>query len=131
MEIWLLLIALAAALMFGIDFLLRRKRWKKNTREEKQSLLVSLACLPAYVFLSVLGMLLGIAAPTAETVYGGLLFDMAVMTGRFIWVVSIAAFVLGLVLRKRGNPRGSKLAQLAAMGYIALFGILCVASGLL
>jgi len=131
MEIWLLMFIVVILLLFGVDFLLRRKKWRENTKQEKQSLLIGAACVPAYELLSVLGIFLSIAAPTAETELGGWLFDAAVMTGRFIWIVSLAAVILGLFLRKRGNPQASKLAQLAAMGYIAVFGMLCLASGIL
>ena len=86
-------------MVLGIDQLLRIRVRKKRTKVEKQSLMVGVACIPAYVLMSILGILLAIAA--------------------------------GIVMRKRGNPQGAKLAQLAAMGYIAVFGILCMASGLL
>ena len=118
-------------LILGIDQLLRLKRRGKRSRQERQSLLVGLACVPAYVVMSALGLLLSIAAPEAQTQFGGALFESAVLTGRFIWAASLAAGVAGLVLRGRGKPQAGLLAQLAAMGYIAVFGILCVTSGVL
>ena len=118
-------------LILGIDQLLRRKQKHKRTKQEKQSLLIGIICVPAYVLMSLLGTVLTIAAPEAQTQFGGLLFESAVLTGRFIWAASLVAIIAGLVLRKRGNPQAAKLAQMAAMGYIAVFGILCVASGVL
>lgn len=118
-------------LILGIDQLLRRKQKHKRTKQEKQSLLIGIICVPAYVLMSLLGTLLTIAAPEAQTQFGGLLFESAVLTGRFIWAAALVAIIAGLVLRKRGNPQAAKLAQMAAMGYIAVFGILCVASGVL
>ena len=118
-------------MVLGIDQLLRIRVRKKRTKVEKQSLMVGVACIPAYVLMSILGILLAIAAPEAQTQFGGWMYEAAVMLGRFNWLVSLAAVAAGIVMRKRGNPQGAKLAQLAAMGYIAVFGILCMASGLL
>jgi len=118
-------------LVLGVDQLLRLKQRKKRTKAERQSLLISVACVPAYVLMSFLGMLLAIAGPDIQTQFGGWMYEAAVMLGRFNWLVSLAAVAMGIVLRKRGEPQAGKLAQMAAMGYIAVFGILCVASGLL
>ena len=118
-------------LIFGIDQLLRRKQQGKRSRQEKQSLLIGIVCVPAYVLMSLLGVMLSIAQPQVQTQYSGLLFESAMLTGKFIWVVSLAAIIAGFVLRRQKKPQAAKLAQLAAMGYIAVFGFLCVASGLL
>ena len=118
-------------LVLGVDQLLCLKQRKKRTKAERQSLLISVACVPAYVLMSFLGMLLAIAGPDIQTQFGGWMYEAAVMLGRFNWLVSLAAVAMGIVLRKRGEPQAGKLAQMAAMGYIAVFGILCVASGLL
>lgn len=118
-------------LMLLIDQLLRIRQKSKRTRQEKQSLLIGIACVPAYVLMSFLGALLVIAAPDVQTEFGGWMYEAAVMLGRFNWAASLAAVVAGIVLRKRGNPQASKLAQLAAMGYIAVFGILCLSAGIL
>ena len=127
-----LLICLVLMLLIaGVDQLLRRKVQRKRTRQEKQSLTISVACVPAYVLMSVLGLLLVIADTEAQTQLGGWMYEAAVMLGRFNWLVAMAAIVAGIVMRKRGNPQGAKLAQLAAMGYIAVFGLLCLFSGLL
>ena len=42
MNIWITILLLTAAAVFGLDFLIRRKKWKDNTPEEKASLLVSM-----------------------------------------------------------------------------------------
>ncbi|MBR6570205.1 MAG: hypothetical protein IKK75_07100 [Clostridia bacterium] len=117
--------------VLGVDQLLRRKKRRKRTAQEKQSLIFGVACVPAYVLMSFLGALLTIAAPDMQTQFGGLLYEAAVMTGRFIWLVSLVAITMGIVYRKNDNPQASKLAQLAAMGYIAIFSILCLAAGIL
>ena len=117
--------------VLGVDQLLRRKKRRKRTAQEKQSLVFGVACVPAYVLMSFLGALLAIAAPDMQTQFGGLLYEAAVMTGRFIWLVSLVAITMGIVYRKNDNPQASKLAQLAAMGYIAIFSILCLAAGIL
>ena len=127
-------IALSVVIMLvvlGVDQLLRRKKRRKRTAQEKQSLVFGVACVPAYVLMSFLGALLAIAAPDMQTQFGGLLYEAAVMTGRFIWLVSLVAITMGIVYRKNDNPQASKLAQLAAMGYIAIFSILCLAAGIL
>jgi len=117
--------------VLGADQLLRRKKRRKRTAQEKQSLIFGVACVPAYVLMSFLGVLLAIAAPDIQTQFGGFLYEAAVMTGRFVWLVSLVAIAMGIVYRKNDNPQASKLVQLAAMGYIAIFSILCLAAGIL
>lgn len=57
MNPWITLTIIMAAIIFGIDFLLRRKKWNNNSTEEKISLLVNMFSAGIYTFLSVLGML--------------------------------------------------------------------------
>jgi hypothetical protein len=59
MNPWITLTIIMAAIIFGIDFLLRRKNWNDNSTEEKISLLVNMFSAGIYTFLSVLGMLWG------------------------------------------------------------------------
>ena len=59
MKPWITLTIIMAAIIFGIDFLLRRKKWNKNSTEEKISLLVNMFSAGIYTFLSALGILWG------------------------------------------------------------------------
>ena len=127
----LLIIVVLYVLLWGGDRLLRRKKWHENTRQEKQSILIGAACVPAYVLLSILGILLVIADPGAESNLGGWMYEAAVMIGRFNWLVALGAMVSSLILRKRGSVQYSKLVHFGAMGYLALFGVLCLAAGIL
>ena len=56
MNPWITLTIIMAAIIFGIDFLLRRKKWNDNSTEEKISLQVNMFSAGIYTFLSVLGM---------------------------------------------------------------------------
>ena len=52
MNPWLLITLVLAGIIFGIDYLLRKKKWENNTKEEKISLLVNMFSAGLYAFLS-------------------------------------------------------------------------------
>ena len=53
MNPWITLTIIMAAIIFGIDFILRRKKWNDNSTEEKISLLVNMFSAGIYTFSSV------------------------------------------------------------------------------
>jgi len=102
-----------------IDFIFRRKTWKENTKSEKTGLLLTLLFSFPYVFSSTYGALFGL-----ET-YGYGPFQKAihtfVITGGFgISVVSIAATIASLILRKKGKSKASNWTLIIGFLYCAL-----------
>lgn len=73
MNLWIIIFLFAAGVVFGLDYLLRRKAWHNNSKEEKISLLVNMFSAGPYVFLSALGALWGIVPGSPETVWGEVL----------------------------------------------------------
>ena len=59
MNPWVIILFAMAVIVFGVDFLLRKKKWKENSKEEKISLIVNMFSVGPYIFLSILGMLWG------------------------------------------------------------------------
>lgn len=56
MNPWIVITLFMAVVVFVIDYLLRRKKWNGNSKEEKISLIVNMLSVGPYTFLSVLGM---------------------------------------------------------------------------
>ena len=50
MNIWVTITLIAAAIVFAIDYLLRRKKWEDNSKEEKISLAVNMFSVGPYLF---------------------------------------------------------------------------------
>ena len=120
MNPWIYVLLTGAGVVFLLDCLLRRKKWKDNTKAEKISLLVNMFSVGPYVFLSVLGMLWGIATSSPETAFGEVLYDATLMMGGTYFIVAFLAAVLSLVLRKKGKVKASIWANIIALAYIAI-----------
>lgn len=129
--IWLYLGAFAALVVFGLDFLLRRKKWSANTAEEKASLILGMVLLPVYLFCSALGLFLGITGSGADTAIGELMYTISLPLGTFIFVPSAFATVGSIIFRKKGKARAAKIVHFVALGYIVLVMILWMGSSLL
>ena len=119
MNPWIIILLLAAGVVYGLDYLLRRKAWHHNTREEKISLLVNMFSVGPYVFLSVLGALWGIVPGSPETALGEVLYDVTLTMGGIYFVVAAVAAILSLVLRKKGKLKASIWINVIALTYIA------------
>ena len=119
MNPWIIILLLAAGVVFGLDYLLRRKAWHNNTREEKISLLVNMFSVGPYVFLSVLGALWGIVPGSPETALGEVLYDATMIMGGIYFVVAAVAAILSLVFRKKGKLKASIWINVIALVYIA------------
>ena len=52
MNPWLVILAIAAGIVFGLDYLFRRKKWKDNSKSEKISLLINMFSVGVYFFMS-------------------------------------------------------------------------------
>ena len=120
MNPWILIVLAAAGAVFGVDYLLRRKKWNDNSKEEKISLIVHMLSVGSYVFLSVLGMLWGIASGSPETAFGELLNNVTLFMAGIYYIVAIAAVILSFVFRKKGKVKASIWVNVIAFAYIAV-----------
>ena len=97
MNPWVIILFVMAGIVFGLDYLCRRKKWRDNSKSEKISLLVNMFSVGVYIFLSALGMLWGIVAYSPETALGEMLYDATLMLGGIYYIVAIAAVVLSFI----------------------------------
>ena len=58
MNLWTIIGVIMAGTVFLLDYLLRRKKWNDNTKEEKISLAVNMVSVGVYMFFSVAGIFL-------------------------------------------------------------------------
>ena len=96
MNPWIMITLVMACIVFGIDYLFRRKNWKDNTTVEKISLIINMLSVAPHIFLSALGMLWGITGSGAETAFGNVLYDATLMLGGIYFIVAIAALLFPL-----------------------------------
>ena len=119
MNPWIIISFVAAAAVFGLDFLLRRKKWKDNSKAEKHSLLIHMFSVGPHTFLSALGALWGIVPVEPKTALGQTLYDTTLMMGGIYFIIAIAAVVLSFVFRKTGKIKASIWVHVIAFLYIA------------
>ena len=120
MNPWVIILFVTAGVVFGLDYLIRRKKWKDNSQEEKISLIVNMFSVGPYIFLSALGMLWGITSNSPETAFGEVLYDATLMMGGVYFMVAAAAVILSFVFRKRGKIKASIWTNVIAFAYIAV-----------
>ena len=120
MNPWIIITLAAAVIVFGLDYLLRRKGWKANTKTEKISLLVNMFSVGPYVFLSFLGMLWGIVPGSPESAFGELVYDATLFLGSIFFIIAAVASIATLILRKIGKAKGSIWINVIALAYIVL-----------
>ena len=120
MNPWIIITLIMAGIVFGIDYLLRQKKWKENSIGDKISLLVNMFSVGPYTFLSVLGMLWGIVPYSPETAFGRGLYDATLMMGGIYFVIAIAAVIASLILRKKEKIKASIGVNVIALAYIAV-----------
>ena len=119
MNPWVIILFTMALIVFGIDFLLRKKKWKENSKEEKISLIVNMFSVGPYIFLSILGMLWGIVPGSPDTSFGEILYDVTLMMSGTCFLVAGAAVILSLAFRKSGKTKASIWVNVIAFLYIA------------
>ena len=117
---WIIILLVTAVVVFGLDYLFRRKKWKDNTTGEKISLIINMLSVAPYIFLSVLGMLWGITGSGVETAFGKVLYDATLMLGGIYFIVAIAAVILSFVFRKIGKTKASIWTNVIAFAYIVV-----------
>lgn len=118
MNPWIIILLSTAATVFVLDFLIRRKKWKNNTKEEKISLIINMFSVGPHIFLSALGMLWGIVSSSPKTAFGKMLNDVTLMMGTTYFIVAIVAVILSLVFRKTGKVKASIWINIIAFVYI-------------
>ena len=93
---------------------------KDNSKNEKISLLVNMFSVGPYVFLSVLGALLGIVSYSPETSFGNILYNTTLVMAEFYFIVAAIAAIASLILRKKGKTKSSILVNVIALDYIII-----------
>ena len=117
---WIIILLVMAVVVFGLDCLIRRKKWKDNTTLEKISLIINMLSVGPYIFLSGLGLLLGITDSSAETAFGKVLYDATLMLGAIYFIVAFAAVILSFIFRKIGKIKASIWTNVIAFSYIVV-----------
>ena len=120
MNPWIIILLVMAAVIFGLDYLFRRKKWKDNTKEEKISLIINMLSVGVYVFLSILGMLWGIASGSPETAFGEALYTVTLIMAGVYFVIAIVAVILSFVFRVKEKAKASIWTNVIALLYIAV-----------
>lgn len=118
MNPWIIIALIGAAIVFFLDYILRRKKWKNNTKAEKISLLINMLSVSVYIFSSVLGLLWGITGSSADTTFGEIIYNVTLAMAGFIGVIAIVAMIGSLILRKKGKAKASIWINIFALGYI-------------
>lgn len=124
--IWLVPSFLYICIVFFIDYLIRKKRWSENTSTEKQSLIINALASFPYVFCSFLGLFLGITGVEYDSNFLNILYDIILIAGNCIGIVSLIATVASLVFRKIGKSDLSKKVHYIALIYIFIVVILYI-----
>ena len=117
---WVIILLVMAVVVFGLDCLIRRKKWKDNTTLEKISLIINMLSVGPYIFLSGLGLLWGITGSSAETAFGKVLYDATLILGGFYFIVAIAAVILSFIFRKIGKIKASIWTNVIAFSYMVV-----------
>ena len=132
MNPWVIILFVMACVVFGLDYFVRRRKWKDNSKEEKISLIVNMFSVGPYIFLSILGMLWGIVPGSPETALGETLYDTTLMMGGIYFIVAIAAVILSYIFRKIGKAKASIWTNVVAFMYIAVvLAVNCLAGEIL
>ena len=118
MSIWLILGLPVAAVIFLLDYLLRRKKWNDNTGGEKLSLVVNMVSVVPYMILSAFGILMGITGCSSESVLGNIIYDVTLVMGGIYFFVALASVIGTLILRKTGKIKASIWINVISIAYI-------------
>ena len=117
---WVIILFVMAGVVFGLDYLFRRKKWKANSTEEKISLLIHMFSVGPYIFLSALGMLWGIMPSSPKTPLAKTLYNTTLTMGSAYFIIAIAAVILSFIFRKTGKTKASIWVNVIALAYIAV-----------
>ena len=120
MNPWLIIMIIGAVIIFGLDYLFRRKKWKDNSNKEKISLILNMFSVGPNTFLSALSMLWGIVGNSTETHFGNVLYNATLTMASFYFVIAIIATISSLILRKKEKINASIWVNIIAFAYIAI-----------
>jgi len=127
MNPWIIILLVGAVIVFLLDFIFRRKKWKSNSKTEKVSLLINMVFVGIYLFASGLGLLWGITGSGADTALGQTLYDVTLVMLGLNWVVALVATIGSFILRKKGKIKASIRINVIGLGYmVILFAISCL-----
>ena len=129
MNPWILILLIGAAVVFAIDYAVRRKKWKDNTKTEKISLLLNMFSVGIYIFSSILGLLWGITGSGADTALGEAIYNVTLALAGIIWLVSTIATIGSFILRKKGKVKASIWINIFSLVYILLVFLVSYAAG--
>ena len=124
MNPWIIILLLGAVVVFLLDFIFRRKKWKGNTKSEKVSLLINMIFVGIYIFASALGMLWGITGSSADTAFGEGLYNVTIAMLGFNWLIALVATIGSFILRKRGKIKASILINVIGLGYMIILFVI-------
>ena len=131
MNPWITIALVSAAIVFGLDYVLRRKKWKDNTKAEKISLLINMFSVGVYVFASVLGLFWEITGSSADTALGEMIYNATLVMAGLIWVISIVATLGSFILRKKGKTKSSIWINIITLGYIIVVFVVSILTELI
>lgn len=120
MNPWIIITLIAAGIVFGLDYLVRRRKWKDNSKNEKTSLLINMLSVGPFAYFSVVGLLWGIVPGSPETSLGEALYDVTLKMGGIYFVIAGVAVILSFVLRKIGKIKASIWTNIIAFAYIVV-----------
>ena len=120
MNPWIIIMLIAAGIVFGLDYLVRRRKWEDNSKNEKISLLINMFSVGPYAYFAALGMLWGIVPGSPETSVGEVLYDVTLKMGGVYFVIAGVAVILSFVLRKIGKIKASIWTNIIAFAYIVV-----------
>lgn len=124
MNPWIIILLIGAIIIFLLDYMFRRKKWKQNTKSEKLSLILNMVFVGIYIFASALGLLWGITGSGADTVFGEVLYDVTLKLLGFNWIIALVATIGSFILRKIGKIKASTWLNIIALGYMVILFII-------
>ena len=124
MNPWFVILLLGAVVIFLLDYIFRRKKWKSNTKTEKVSLLLNMVFVGIYIFASGLGLLWGITGSGADTAFGQTLYDVTLTMLGFNWLIALVATIGAFILRKKGKIKASILINVIGLGYMIILFVI-------
>ena len=118
MNPWIIIALVLAAVIYAIDYLFRKKKWKDNSKLEKISLIIHMCSGGPYVFLSGLGMLWGIVDSNPKTTFGEFIYKLTLMMGEYYFIVAIVTMIASFILRKKEKTKASIWINVLSLLYI-------------
>ncbi len=123
MTIWIIIGAPFAGIIFLIDYLLRRKKWKDNTTGEKASLIVNMVSVVPHMILSAFGLFLGLTGNGNKAFLADLVYNITLYMAGSYFLVALGAVIGALILRKMGKIKASIWINVITIAYIVVVSL--------